>query len=167
MSDTVSILQAACKKLASKVERLRTQLEAAETELAENQTAIRVLTRIGGAASSEGGADEAKASSQEQVLKILPVREAEAKTPREVHQALTDAGVTNISADNVRTILSRLKKDELLPVRVTLGRYWRAGNGSEPMSAIYDAEDDFEDLTAYDAEPAPSFDEDLDSEVPF
>lgn len=160
MADALSVLEATCKKLTSKVERLRNQLAAAETELEESQTAIRVLSRLGVSASVEE-ADETKASSQEQVLKILPENQEQAKSPREVHHLLVASGVTTISAVNVRTILSRLRKDEDVPVQSEDGRYWLEPEPSD--------DDDFEGLVGAPLvrRPVPAFDEDLDSEVPF
>lgn len=154
MNDAVSLLEASCKKLTAKVEKLRAQLAAAETELAENQTAIRVLSRLPSAASGNGHAEEGKASSQDLVLNILPRTEEEANTPMEVLAALQKAGVT-ISADNVRTILSRLKKAET--IRVSGGRYWHPAQ---------DVEDDF-DILGFPSNAAPQAFDDDDFEVPF
>lgn len=164
MTDALSVLEANVKKLASKVERLRNQLAAAETELAESETAIRVLSRLGVSASIEAPGEEAKASSQGQVLKVMPTTSAEAKTPRDVHQLLVASGVTNISAENVRTILSRLRKEEV--IQVSDGRYWRTPkDGADDEDDADDDEDGFEYLLG----PAAmvTADEDLDSEVPF
>jgi hypothetical protein len=161
MNDALSLLEASCKKLSIKVERLRAQLEAAETELAENQTAIRVLSRLPVAAGGNGQPDESKASSQEQVLKLLPAIEAEGMTPREIYGSLQEAGAT-ISADNVRTILSRLRKEEL--IQTNAGRYWRlAEDDTDPFGL-----DDFDELPPLPVrKTVPDHDYDFDSEVPF
>lgn len=157
MTDAIPLLESRCKKLASKVEKLRVQLETAEKDLADNQTALRVLSQLG----TNSATDEAKGSSHARVLDALPTDGAGAMTPREVYTRLQANGVA-ISADNVRTILSRLKKDEEAGVRVTDGRYWRE------VGACHDTADDFDDLSILPRRAAPAFEnDDLDSEVPF
>lgn len=169
MTDAVSILQTTCTKLTTKVERLRTQLCAAETELAESETALRVLARLGLSPTVDGTSDDGRGNSQAQVLAILGDNEEASKSPKEAHQALEAMGVTSISPDNVRTILSRCSHPSKNLVTSREGRYWRtvqkteeepvAPNGAVPTTP--------EEAFGAPPRPQPVFDDDLDSEVPF
>jgi hypothetical protein len=167
MPDARAVLEAENKKLAKQVERLRSQLEVAQTRFEENETAIRVLSRLD---ADSDNREEAKSSSQELVLKALPEREEDAMTPREVHQAIQTSGAS-ISADNVRTILSRLKGSS---VAGNEGRYWRAPPSPRvpPQKANgdgFDVDDDEIDNLIGSRRPQPAAfdDDDLDSGVPF
>lgn len=167
MTDVLRVLEANVAKLAAKVERARAQLTALETELTESETAIRVLNRM----SNENGEVSAPRNSQSQVLAALSNREAEALAPKEVHQALVDGGVTTISADNVRTILSRCLKGENPLVLSRDGRYWRNDpdvqvRPAQPRRNVsLDDDDSFDSLPTRSRSPSP-FDDD-DSDVPF
>ena len=139
MTDAISILEQNLKKLRVKVERLRGQLGAAETELVESETAIRVLTRLGLSPVVEGAAaEDNRGNSHAQVLGVLPSSPDEAKTPKEIHVALLEAGITSITPDNVRTILYRSAKQDAngkAAVSSKDSRYWR-------NDSAYDAEPD-------------------------
>lgn len=166
MTDVLGVLEANVAKLVSKVERARSQLAALETELAESETAIRVLKRM----STGNGEVSAPRNSQSQVLAALPNREPEALMPKEVHQALVDSGVTTISADNVRTILSRCLKGDNPLVLARDGRYWRNDpDAQRPPAPARRAlsPDDVDDFEPLIGKPKGPFDDDLDSEIPF
>jgi hypothetical protein len=162
MPDARSVLEAENKKLAKQVEKLRAQLEAAQTRFEENETALRVLSRI---ETDEAPAGDDKASSQDQVFKVLPTKESSALAPRQIHHWLEEANA-GISADNVRTILLRLKKRP--DVKVTEeGRYWRIPPNPAPQPAAQDDEEADEFAVVRRPQPA-AFDTDLDDEdVPF
>ncbi len=169
MSDALALLEQDRKKLAAKVQRLKAQLEAAENELSDTDAALRVFKRLGIAPTVVGAAsDDNRGNSQAHVLAKLAASEAEAKAPKEVHSELTADGF-NISADNVRTILSRLAKPDAsgrAAVYSKDSRYWRNDdayhNGDSRASA--DMDDDIYDF-APTSRPQPIFDDDL--EVPF
>ena len=82
-------------------------------------------------------------------MSVLPTREEDALTPRDVHTVLNGT----ISADNVRTILSRLKGSKA--VAAFDGKYWRI-----PPPPHHDAEnavvvDDDWDIDALIGAPPP------------
>lgn len=170
MTDALSYLEAKNKKLAKQIEQLRAKLDAAESEFNDNQTAIKVLSRIGVTTPIEQGTDDPKKSSQDEVLRVIPVNVEKALTPREVHQALEAAG-SSIKADNVRTILLRLKNAKTVFV-TDAGKYWRNEQGGAGDFNGYTDFDDLDDLpgTAVSGPPRPQpidFDDDLDSDAPF
>jgi len=117
--DAVALLQSNIVTLEKRIEKLRAQLATAETERDEATTAVRVLSRLGLAPTVEG-ADTPRTSSKLLVLNAVPTRETDAMTPAEIH-ALLDAAGHKITADNVRTILSRNRE----AFASNLGRYWR------------------------------------------
>ena len=163
MADAISVLELGNKKLAARVEKLRAQLATAETELAEGETAVRVLKRLGLSPTVEGVADEVKPSTQDQVRSVLPTSEGAALTPREVHQAVNGT----ISADNVRTILKRLKDATGSDVSVTAdGRYWRVPPPPSDGGFVVD-DDEIDSIIGTPRQQPPAFDDDLDSDVPF
>ena len=69
--------------------------------------------------------------------------EEDAKTPKEIHDALLAGAITTITQDNVRTILSR-HRDRLAS---NDGKYWRKPT-DEPAEA---SADNFDELLGADA----------------
>lgn len=170
MPDALSLLEQDRKKLAAKVERLRTQLEAAESELSDSDAAIRVFKRLGIAVAVEGVAsDDARGNSQTHVLAKLATTEAEAKAPKEVHAELTADGFI-ISADNVRTILSRLSKPDAsgrAAISSKDSRYWRTASEASPEEASAESAQLNGERSRYHGAAAVVTFDDHDRDVPF
>lgn len=120
--DAVSLLETNIASLDKRIDKLREQLEAAEVERAEAATAVRVLAKLGLAPIVESAAVP-KISSKAHVFEVMSFDEGQATSPADIHAALIEKGITSITQDNVRTILSRNK--ELISARD--GRYWRSG----------------------------------------
>ena len=116
MLNLVETKKAECAKRAA---RLRAQLEAVEEELRALKITADTLARLSQSPVSESASP--KSSSYSAVWNVLGDTAEHGKTPREVHESLAAIGVTNISPDNVRTILSRYK-DRFVSLD---GRYWR------------------------------------------
>jgi hypothetical protein len=102
-----------------RVVKLRAQLEVAEADLRNLEITAETLSRLG--LNPEVETTAPRGQSYTHVLSVLPDNEFEAKTPREVYDALVADGIASISQDNVRTILSR-HKDRF---ENSDGRYWR------------------------------------------
>ena len=104
---------------AKRVAKLRSQLEAAEAELHKLEITAETLTRLG--LNPEVETAVPRGQSVAHVLSVLDDSEFGGKTPKEIHDALVANGITSISQDNVRTILSRNKDS----IETSDGRYWR------------------------------------------
>lgn len=117
--DAMELIETKKAATLKKVERLRTQLEAAELELRNLEITGETLTRL----SINPAIDSAvpRGQSANYVLGVLGNSADEGKTPKEIYDGLVADGVTAISQDNVRTILSR-HKDKFTSHE---GRYWR------------------------------------------
>lgn len=128
MSDAVTVLRQKAAKLESRVNKTRASLEAAEIELAEIQTAIRVLAKMGLAPEVEpdgdhGGGGEVNAAHTA-ILALVPHGEEFAIAPKEVFTQLKGRDDFDQSADYVRTALWRMAtKKKILESRN--GLYWR------------------------------------------
>jgi len=148
--ETISLLEATRLKLSAKAERLDAQLKAIRIELEEIETTIRVLSRIAEGKTSSAQNGE-RGGTQAQVLEIVPSEMRYAISPKEVHQRLTSDG-SDISADNVRTVLSRLKLAGC--VQGIEGRYWKV-TSSAPET------EDNERRSPHDEEADPFADDPL------
>jgi len=102
-----------------RVAKLRGQLEAAEAELRNLEITAETLTRLG--LNPEVETSSPRGQSVAHVLSVLDDSDFGGKTPKEIHDALVANGITSISQDNVRTILSRNKDS----IETSDGRYWR------------------------------------------
>lgn len=119
LMDTMQLIETKKAETAKRVARLRTQLHAAEAELRKLEITAETLTRLG--LNPEVETSVPRGQSVAHVLSVLDDTEFDGKTPKEIHEALVANGVTTISQDNVRTILSRNKDS----IEASDGRYWR------------------------------------------
>ena len=124
MTDAVSLIRDNHTKLTAKVKKLRLQLEAAEHDLVEMDTAMRVLSKLGLApiVEPDGDTDETPSRASDAVIAALGVGERYGLAPKAVE-------VAGVEPDNVRAILSRLARKGRIETKD--GKYWR----SEPSSA--------------------------------
>lgn len=123
MADALEVLQAQCEKLTAKVDRLRSGLDAAESELSDTQTALRVLSKLGVTASVPDADISNLSDAHATIVEVVPYGKARGLAPKDVWYKLNAAGETEMSADYVRTTLWRLaKKGELGSAD---GVYWR------------------------------------------
>lgn len=145
VSDTISILREKRTKLAAKVAKTAAALDAAQTELDETETAIRVLVKMGLAADEdiETPANANVTHGQEQILSVLSDAPERGLSPRAVLLALRAQGVA-LSADYVRTALWRLAKRGA--IATANSNYWRLpgatslGNEEAPIQKTPGAE---------------------------
>jgi len=117
--DALQLIEIKKTEIAKRVAKLRVQLEAAEADLRNLEITAETLCRLGLNPDVEGSVP--RGQSYNHVLGVLYDSELFALTPREIYDALVESGVTSISQDNVRTILSR-HKDRF---ESSDGRYWR------------------------------------------
>lgn len=120
--DGMQILEAKQAELAKRVTKLRAQLKSAEEELRNLEITVETLTRLG--INPDVDSSVPRGRSLFHVTEALPKNEFEALSPKEVHERLIASGISAISQDNVRTILSR-NKDRF---RTREGRYWRTSH---------------------------------------
>jgi hypothetical protein len=118
VSDAVTLLIEKRDKVALSVKKLRAKLEAAEAELVELETAAKVLTALGLFPEVVIDDERVTMKPSDAVFASLPFYEEQGKAPREI-----SAELTGVSAENVRTILSRLVAQGKAATRD--GRYWR------------------------------------------
>lgn len=122
MTDAVSILRDNHAKLALRVKKLRLQLEAAEHDLVEMDTAMRVLSRLGIAPAVEPpDTDEGPSRASDAVFAALGIGEKNGLAPKAIE-------IPNVQPDNVRTILGRLVQRGKIETRD--GKYWRSEQSS-------------------------------------
>jgi len=121
----LELIEAKRAETLKRVNRLRTQLETAEADLRNLEITADTLTRL----NLNPAVDTAvpRGQSFSHVHGVVGDSEQDAKTPKEIHEALVANGVTTISQDNVRTILSR-NKDTFISNE---GRYWKKGEEGE------------------------------------
>lgn len=121
MVDAVTLLRENHAKLTHRVIRLRSQLEAAELELRDVDTAVRVMARLGLA--PDVVADQKWTAGTTADLVMLALHASgDGHAPKDVYAILLDQGLP-VQSDNVRTTLWRLARDNR--IRVRDGRYWR------------------------------------------
>lgn len=106
-------------EIAKRVAKLRVQLDAAEDELRKLEITAEMLARLSLNPSVDTTAP--RGQSVTHVFGVLGDAEDDAKSPKEIHDALVAAAITTISQDNVRTILSRHRER----LEVNDGKYWR------------------------------------------
>jgi hypothetical protein len=126
MTDAPTILRTNIDKQRLKVEKLRTALAAAELELNENETALRVLVKLGLAPEVECADDdlsESMTDTQSLLLGAIPYGIANAAAPKDVYATLRAKGNHGVTADYVRTALWRLKKRGIIDGDSR--HYWR------------------------------------------
>lgn len=136
-------------ELTKRVTKLRTQLDAAEAELRNLEITAETLGRLGLNPAVDTTAP--RGHSYTYVLGVLPDSEFEAKSPKEVYDALVASGVTTISQDNVRTILSRYRER----LSSNDGRYWKPEKEIEPP--IGEPEDGSQTALDAQAEETPEW----------
>lgn len=117
--DTMQLIEAKKAEVGKRVVKLRSQLESAEIELRNLEITSDTLSRL----SINPAVDTAlpRGQSLNHVLGVLGDTEEDAKSPKEIFDALVANAITSISQDNVRTILSRYRDR----MEVIDGKYWR------------------------------------------
>lgn len=141
--DTMQLIEAKKAEAIKRAAKLRAQLNAAEAELRNLEITAETLARL--CLNPQVDTTTPRGQSYNHVLSVLDDSDFGAKTPREIHEALVASGVTSISQDNVRTILSR-HKDKFAS---SGGAYWRKVE-TEIEPPIGDTEDGSQ--TAQDAQ---------------
>ena len=116
--DTMQLIETKKVEVGKRVAKLRSQLESAEIELRNLEITSDTLARL----SINPAVDTTlpRGQSLSHVLGVLGDTEDDAKSPKEIHDALVANAITSITQDNVRTILSRYR-DRL---EVIDGKYW-------------------------------------------
>ena len=117
--NAIDLIEARRTEIARKVARLRVQLEAAEDELRNLDITAETLNRL--SLNPEVETTVPRGQSYNHVFAVLCESEEDGKTPKEIHDALVASGITSISQDNVRTIVSRYRER----LMSNDGRYWR------------------------------------------
>lgn len=129
--DAMDLIEAKRAETLKRVSRLRTQLETAECELRNLDITAETLTRLNLNPAVDTTVPRGQSFSQ--VFGVLGNAPEDAKSPKEIYDALVANGVTSITQDNVRTIVSRYR-DRL---ESGDGKYWqRADKENEPTSDI-------------------------------
>ena len=115
----MQLIETKRSEIGKRVAKLRGQLEAAEIELRNLEITAETLARLCLNPAVETSVP--RGQSFNHVFGVLGETEEDAKSPKEIHDALVANAITSISQDNVRTILSRYR-DRL---EVIDGKYWR------------------------------------------
>ena len=115
----MQLIEAKKAETTKRVTKLRAQLEVAEADLRNLEITADTLSRLGLNPDVETAVP--RGQSYTYVLGVLDDSEFFSRSPKEIYDALLASGVTSISQDNVRTILSR-HKDRF---ETSDGRYWR------------------------------------------
>ena len=172
MTDPIIQLQDAQAKAAAKVKRLRGQLEAAESELSDLETAMRVLDRISGAKAP--AATGIQSDNGALIWGFVGIGRKAAQAPKEVIEALHTAG-HELGADLVRTQLWRMAKRGDL--KSEDGVYWRPIRSGPDAETENDGDGNVEPDPAMETptgwegvgrtSPLGGFRDDLDDDIPF
>lgn len=129
--DAMELIEAKRAETLKRVSRLRTQLESAECELRNLDITAETLTRLN--LNPAVDTTVPRGQSFNQVYGVLGNTPDDAKSPKEIYDALVASGVTSITQDNVRTIVSRYR-DRL---ESGDGKYWqKADKENEPTSDV-------------------------------
>jgi hypothetical protein len=159
----ISELESRLKKVQMKAEKAKIAFESACNEATRLETALSVIREmIGGKGAPSEGSPELT-DRQRFVFNALKIGQNNALSPVEVYQAATDYAGFEGDVNYVRTTLWRLANKG--QIGGAGGTYWRYEGGNAPI--MTDA------LAALAAElptqPAiqASWDDDLDSEIPF
>lgn len=111
MTDAVSILKDRLAKGQAKVARIKKQLDAAEIEVSDTQTALRVLDLVFNQQSSEsGGGDQSTTVTRQlDIVAVLNVGQESASAPADVFEGFKLISTEIINIDTFRTTLWRMK----------------------------------------------------------
>lgn len=123
MSDTLETLKAALAKAQVKAERFRVQYEAAAQEVAETETAIKVIERLSGLPLSIAGVGVGSGDVGAAILAHVVAGRENGRAPKDIYDALMSEGRADLNADQIRTQLWRMAKRGVL--HSENGRYWR------------------------------------------
>ncbi len=151
----LSQLRTALEKAEGRVNRLKSQLETAQTERDELTTALKVLERLILGTQSEERPNQSDSGSI--IFQYVPTGRANAAAPREIIDRMRHDGKA-LGDDLVRTQLWRMsKRGELLKAD---GKYWREAAQSPTDTDPW--EDDLANVAHERQAP-----DDLDDDVPF
>jgi hypothetical protein len=172
VTDAITAARMIRTKLSAKAEKLEAQLAAVRAELDETDAAIRFLSRHNISPTIEEGVVEAKSPAQARVMATLPSTSEDAKSPKDVYEALVAEGV-EIKPDNVRTILYRAAnpKSGKPTVASDGGRYWRIDEEAQQSQPQHNGHErgasPFGQRPDFNARGPSPFDDEFDPEVPF
>lgn len=127
--DTMQLIETKKAEVGKRVAKLRSQLESAEVELRNLEITADTLARLNLNPAVETAVP--RGQSFNHVFGVLGETEEDAKSPKEIHDALVADAITSISQENVRTILSRYKER----LESSDGKYWRKVALAKPLSA--------------------------------
>jgi hypothetical protein len=134
MEQTLQKMQAMLAGHDSRLNRLRAEIESAETERNDTQTAIRIYMQVTGAKSvPQSVVTPDKASSETVarppaerrllILGELGVGQSNGRPPVVVHKALLSKGITDVDIATLRTALWRMANKK--EIGSGDGRYWK------------------------------------------
>lgn len=140
MTDTVAILRDRLAKGEAKVARLRKQLESAETEVSDVQTALRVLDQLLNQSTSESGGGDGSTTlaRQNDIVSFLPEGRENATAPADLYETFKSLSFEQINIDTFRTTIWRMKGK----VYTLQGRKWvvEGDNGNYWKRAVEDSQ---------------------------
>lgn len=135
MADITSQIKELYAKAAAKVERAEKALDAARSELADLEAALRViesLTPTGSMEATKVRAADAMAERHANILHILPEGPENGLEPKELHSHFSIIYGSDLSLDTFRTTIWRMKDKAFRAedggewiVKNTDGRYWK------------------------------------------
>lgn len=130
MNDVMTALRERLAKAESKVQRATKALEMAKKELSDLIAAERVMAEITGESADRSYVGSGSDRDRE-ILKLLPLRAVEARSPAEIHGVYREVSSDQLNLDAFRTALWRLQRKQIevdgteWQVRSDSGRYWR------------------------------------------
>lgn len=131
MDNIIEQLRDRAARVAAKVEKAKKALEAAVSELADVEAAIRVIEDMQGGGGRVGVSDVV-AERQANILKIMDSVRASASEPKELFSRYVTQFGDDITLDTFRTTLWRMKGKgpfheggEQWSVENQAGRYWK------------------------------------------
>lgn len=136
MTDPITLLKVRAEKAEAKVARYSKSLESAKKELADVQTAMRVMAEITGDSAGDSGAGEhtpvtSTSNRQQEIAELLGVGRSNGKSPIDLFERYTAEGSDDINVDTFRTTIWRMKNKtyncdgQQFIIRSGDGEYWR------------------------------------------
>jgi len=178
MTDTVAILRDRLAKGEVKVARLRKQLESAQNEVSDIQTALRVLDQLLNQSAGESGNSDGSTTlaRQNDIASFLPEGREKATTPADLYDTFKLLSFEQINIDTFRTTIWRMKgkvytlQGRKWAVEGDNGYYWkRAVEDSPPQEPALDPQDELGNLERVLGKPFVATDQvpwDADDEEP-
>ncbi len=169
MEDAIALIRDRLVRAEVKAARAEKAWETAKNEVADLQTALRVMTELSGESPSSASAASSANVAERQLLivRILRVGEGNATSPADIFDTYKFIATEEISIDTFRTTIWRMKDNsfsdglDLWLVKGDNGRYWKEPGTIETRKRYEESQ-----RAKMPVRPGPALEE-YDDEVPF